>query len=78
MARCYRMLGSAQNTDYRARRAGRPRSDGHRIPIGQVSAGPLAEALGPRPALILLSGVIVAAVAAMLCNRAVRRLQHAR
>jgi MFS family permease len=46
------------------------------IPLGQVLAGPLAVALGARPALLLASGVSVLAVVVVLGSRSVRTLVH--
>jgi MFS family permease len=46
------------------------------IPVGQVAAGPLAQAAGLRPALLIAAGVILLAVVGMLCSRGVRTLEH--
>jgi MFS family permease len=46
------------------------------IPIGQVAAGPLADVVGARTALLIASGVIVASVLGMLLSRSVRTLEH--
>ncbi len=47
------------------------------IPIGQVVAGPVADHVGPRAALLGAAGLIVAAVVGMLLNKEVRTLEHA-
>jgi MFS family permease len=46
------------------------------IPAGQVAAGPLADAVGTRSALLLAAGVVALSVAGMLASRSVRRLVH--
>jgi MFS family permease len=46
------------------------------IPIGQVAAGPAAEAIGTEPALLVAAGIVVVAVIGMLASRDVRRLEH--
>jgi MFS family permease len=46
------------------------------IPLGQVAAGPLAEAVGARAALLGAAGVITLAVAAMAAHPGVRTLVH--
>ncbi|MEV0391909.1 MFS transporter [Polymorphospora rubra] len=46
------------------------------IPIGQVAAGPLAEALGTRVTLLGASALVLVAVLGMLASRDVRRLEH--
>jgi MFS family permease len=46
------------------------------IPIGQVAAGPLAEAVGVRTALLIAAGVIVLSVVGMLLSPSVRTLEH--
>lgn len=48
------------------------------IPVGQVAAGPIAEAVGLRPTLVGAAGLVVLAVVAMLCSREVRNLRHVR
>ena len=47
------------------------------IPIGQVAAGPIADAVGPRAALLGAAAIVVASVVGMLLNRQVRTLEHA-
>lgn len=46
------------------------------IPAGQVAAGPLADAVGTRTALLLAAGVAALSVAGMLTSRSVRGLVH--
>ena len=46
------------------------------IPAGQVVAGPLADALGVRAALLLAAAVLALSVAAMLASHSVRALTH--
>jgi len=46
------------------------------IPIGQVVAGPVAQAAGVRPALVGAAALIVLAVLGMLSSRDVRHLRH--
>ncbi|HKD96859.1 MAG TPA: MFS transporter [Micromonosporaceae bacterium] len=46
------------------------------VPVGQVVAGPLADALGIRTALLLSAGVVAVAVFGMLASRDVQRLVH--
>ncbi len=46
------------------------------VPIGQVAAGPIAEAIGPGPALLGAAGVVLIAVVGMLASRQVRTLEH--
>jgi len=46
------------------------------IPIGQVAAGPIAEAIGTGPALLGAAGVVALAVVGMLASRQVRTLEH--
>jgi MFS family permease len=46
------------------------------IPAGQVLAGPLAIAVGIRPAMIICAGVVGLATVGMLASRSVRRLEH--
>jgi MFS family permease len=46
------------------------------IPLGEVTAGPVAQAIGTRPALLGAAGVILLAVAAALLSRQVRTLEH--
>ncbi len=46
------------------------------IPIGQVAAGPAAEAFGTDATLLAAAGVTVLAVAGMLLSRDVRTLEH--
>jgi MFS family permease len=46
------------------------------IPAGEVAAGPLAQAIGTGPALLVAAGVVLTAVIGMLASRDVRRLEH--
>ena len=46
------------------------------IPIGQIAAGPLADAVGARPALLICAVVIVVSTLGMLLSRSVRTLEH--
>jgi MFS family permease len=46
------------------------------IPLGQVAAGPIAAAVGPRTALLGAGALIVLAVLGMLTSRGVRTLVH--
>jgi MFS family permease len=46
------------------------------IPIGEVAAGPAAQAIGTGPALLVAAGVVLTAVICMLASRDVRRLEH--
>jgi MFS family permease len=46
------------------------------IPVGQVAAGPIAEAVGVEPTLIGAAGLVGLAVLGMLASRDVRNLQH--
>jgi len=46
------------------------------IPIGQVAAGPAADAFGVGPTLIAAAGIILLSVVGMLCSRDVRTLEH--
>ena len=46
------------------------------IPLGQVAAGPAADALGTGPALLIAAGISALAVGGMVLSRAVRRLEH--
>ncbi|PRY27064.1 MFS transporter [Pseudosporangium ferrugineum] len=46
------------------------------IPIGQVVAGPIAEAVGVEPTLVGAAGLIALAVLGMLSSRDVRNLSH--
>jgi MFS family permease len=46
------------------------------MPIGQVVAGPVAEAIGTERTLIGGAALIALAVAGMLASRDVRHLQH--
>lgn len=46
------------------------------IPVGQVAAGPIAEAVGVRPTLIGAAGLVGLAVLGMLASRDVRHLRH--
>ncbi|MFI7547692.1 hypothetical protein [Actinoplanes sp. NPDC049599] len=46
------------------------------IPVGQVAAGPIAEAVGVEPTLIGAAVLIGLAVAGMLASREVRNLRH--
>ncbi|MFI6574343.1 MFS transporter [Nocardiopsis sp. NPDC050513] len=46
------------------------------VPVGQVAAGPLAERLGPGPAVALLAALTVAATLAALSSRSVRTLRR--
>jgi MFS family permease len=46
------------------------------IPVGQVAAGPAAEAFGTGPTLMASAGVILLAVVGMLASRDVRTLEH--
>lgn len=48
------------------------------IPVGQVAAGPIAQAVGVRPTLIGAAALIGLAVAGMLASRDVRNLRHRR
>ncbi|MFD0597877.1 MFS transporter [Catellatospora coxensis] len=45
------------------------------MPVGQVAAGPLAEWIGTRNALLCSAGVMVLGVVGMLTNRGVRHLR---
>jgi MFS family permease len=47
------------------------------IPLGQVVAGPLADAYGPRPVLVGAAALCGLVAVAMLASRDVRRLPHA-
>jgi MFS family permease len=47
------------------------------VPIGQVSAGPLAEHFGVRPTLIGAATLMALATVGMMLSRDVRRLRHA-
>jgi len=46
------------------------------IPIGQVAAGPAAEAFGVGPTLLAAAGIVVLSVVGMLWSRDVRTLEH--
>ncbi|OLT28157.1 hypothetical protein BJF83_01360 [Nocardiopsis sp. CNR-923] len=46
------------------------------MPVGQVAAGPLAERVGPGPAIALMAGLTVAATLAALSSRSVRTLRR--
>ena len=46
------------------------------IPIGQVAAGPIAEAAGTHVALLIAGGVLALSVVGMLLSRGVRTLEH--
>jgi MFS family permease len=46
------------------------------IPIGQLMAGPIAQAVGVQRALVGTAVLVALAVVGMLCNRDVRHLQH--
>lgn len=46
------------------------------IPAGEVAAGPLAQAIGTGPALLVAAGVVLMAVIGMLASRDVRQLEH--
>jgi MFS family permease len=46
------------------------------IPVGQVAVGPLAEAIGVVPALLVLASISTLAVVGMLASREVRTLEH--
>ncbi|GAA3344102.1 MFS transporter [Amorphoplanes nipponensis] len=46
------------------------------IPVGQVAAGPIAQAVGVEPTLVGAAVLIGLAVAAMLASRDVRNLRH--
>ncbi|GAA1747910.1 MFS transporter [Luedemannella helvata] len=46
------------------------------IPLGEVAAGPVAEAIGVGPALICAAGIVLAATIAAILNRSVRTLRH--
>ena len=46
------------------------------VPVGQVAAGPLADAVGARAALLVAAAIIVLSVAGMLVSRSVRTLEH--
>jgi MFS family permease len=46
------------------------------IPVGQVAAGPVAAAIGTRPALLAAAGIVALSVAAMVASREVRTLRH--
>ncbi|MFI7596300.1 MFS transporter [Actinoplanes sp. NPDC049681] len=48
------------------------------IPVGQVLAGPIAEAVGVEPTLIGAAGLVALAVLGMLASRDVRHLRHRR
>jgi MFS family permease len=48
------------------------------IPLGQVAAGPIAEAVGVRPTLVGAAALIALAVAGMLSSRDVRNVRHRR
>jgi MFS family permease len=47
------------------------------VPLGQIAAGPLAEAIGARAALLVAGGIVSLSVVGMLASRAVRTLEHA-
>jgi hypothetical protein len=46
------------------------------IPLGEVSAGPVARAIGTGPALLGAAGIVAVAVAGTLLSRQVRTLEH--
>jgi predicted MFS family arabinose efflux permease len=46
------------------------------IPLGQVAAGPVADAFGAAPALLVAAGVMTTGVISMVLSRDVRRLEH--
>jgi MFS family permease len=46
------------------------------VPLGQIAAGPLAEAIGARAALLVAGGIVSLSVVGMLASRAVRTLEH--
>jgi hypothetical protein len=46
------------------------------IPAGEVAAGPLAQAIGTGPALLVGAGVVLTAVIGMLASRDVRQLEY--
>ncbi|HEV8172890.1 MAG TPA: hypothetical protein VGP91_04505 [Actinoplanes sp.] len=46
------------------------------IPVGQIVAGPVADAVGVEPALVGAAALMVLAVLAMLSSRDVRHLRH--
>jgi MFS family permease len=47
------------------------------VPVGQVAAGPVAEAVGVAPALVGAAALVGLAVLGMLASRDVRNLRHA-
>ena len=46
------------------------------VPVGQIAAGPLADAIGPGSALLVAAGIVVLSVVGMLASGAVRTLEH--
>ncbi|WP_199752788.1 hypothetical protein [Actinoplanes sp. ATCC 53533] len=46
------------------------------IPVGQVAAGPIAQAVGVEPTLVGAAALIRLAVAGMLASRDVRNVRH--
>jgi hypothetical protein len=46
------------------------------IPLGEVSAGPVARLIGTGPALLGAAGIVLVAVAGTLLSRQVRTLEH--
>ena len=46
------------------------------VPVGQMAAGPLADAIGARSAMLVAAGIVVASVVGILASKAVRTLEH--
>jgi MFS family permease len=46
------------------------------VPVGQMAAGPLADAIGARSALLVAAGIAVLSVVGILASRSVRTLEH--
>lgn len=46
------------------------------IPLGEMSAGPVANLIGTGPALLGAAGIILLSVGATLLSRDVRNLEH--
>jgi MFS family permease len=46
------------------------------VPVGQIAAGPVADATGPALAIYLAAAIAALAVVAMLASRSVRSLTH--
>jgi MFS family permease len=46
------------------------------VPVGQIAAGPLAEAIGAEAALLVAAAIVFLSVVGMLASRSVRTLEH--